>query len=210
MLKPTQVTALLFAVLSSLCCGCSATHRPDEPTHIELGGTPGAQVRGYYVRDGRRVSFDAALPTTLPPHGVSQFVVSKVNPGDELKVRVSGPDGSLSHGLPPGTGNGMHVQVAGGLSVSDISGGEARAGTQNALMVIAPYWYEGTWVFDDHAVGLEREPFVAGVPEMINHLVKDMPDARSGFRLTFSEKPFPGFQQKLAWVRLNRAAITTG
>ena len=58
------------------------------------------QVRGYYVRDGRRVSFDAALPTTLPPHGVSQFVVSKVNPGDELKVSVSGPERTL-RGQPP-------------------------------------------------------------------------------------------------------------
>lgn len=30
----------------------------------------------------------------------------------------------------------------------------------NALMVIAPYRYAGTWVFDDSAVGLKREPFV--------------------------------------------------
>src|SRR5438128_440849 len=38
----------------------------------------------------------------------------------------------------------------------------------NALMIIKPYWYERTWVFDDPATGLVREPFVAGVPEMIN------------------------------------------
>ncbi len=29
----------------------------------------------------------------------------------------------------------------------------------NSLMVIAPYWYKGTWVFDDESVGLVREPF---------------------------------------------------
>ena len=33
---------------------------------------------------------------------------------------------------------------------------------QNAIMVIAPYRYEGTWVFDDNRFGLVREPFVAG------------------------------------------------
>jgi hypothetical protein len=71
----------------------------------------------------------------------------------------------------------------------------------NAIMVIAPYWYNGTWVFDDPAVGLKREPFVAGVPEMIDTLVKDIPDAREGFRLTFSAKPFPGHQKTLTWLR---------
>ena len=71
----------------------------------------------------------------------------------------------------------------------------------NAIRVIAPYWYQGTWVFDDPAVDLVREPFVAGVPEMINRLVSDIPDARSGFRLTFSVAPFPGHQQVLIRVR---------
>ncbi len=71
----------------------------------------------------------------------------------------------------------------------------------NAIIVIAPYWYVGTWVFDDPEVGLVREPFVSGVPEMINELVEDIPDARDGFRMTFSEDRFPGFQRELAWLR---------
>jgi len=71
----------------------------------------------------------------------------------------------------------------------------------NALFVIVPYQYEGTWVFDDPSVGLVREPFVAGVPEMIEHVVSDIPDARKGFRLTFSAGPFPGYQRELIWVR---------
>src|SRR5271168_1448108 len=70
----------------------------------------------------------------------------------------------------------------------------------NAIMVIAPYWYNGTWVFDDPAVNLNREPFVAGVPEMIDGLVKGIPVAKDGFRLTFSANPFPGFQSKLTWL----------
>jgi hypothetical protein len=72
---------------------------------------------------------------------------------------------------------------------------------QNAIMVIAPYRYNGTWVFDDSQLGLVREPFVAGVPAMIDWLVADIPDADQGFRLTFSSRSFPGFQKKLTWVR---------
>jgi hypothetical protein len=70
----------------------------------------------------------------------------------------------------------------------------------NSLMVIAPYRYAGTWVFDDPAVGLKKEPFVAGVPEMIDEMVKDIPDAENGFRLLFATQPFPG-SQKLTWRR---------
>jgi pimeloyl-ACP methyl ester carboxylesterase len=71
----------------------------------------------------------------------------------------------------------------------------------NILMVITPYWYQGTWVFDDESVGLNREPFVAGVPEMIDDLVKDIPNARSGFRLLFTSAPFPGYQIELTRVK---------
>jgi len=71
----------------------------------------------------------------------------------------------------------------------------------NILMVIAPYWYQGTWVFDDESAGLDKEPFVAGVPEMIDDLVKDIPNARSGFRLLFSSVPFPSYQLELTRVK---------
>lgn len=71
----------------------------------------------------------------------------------------------------------------------------------NSVMVISPYDYNSTWVFDDPRVGLVREPFVAGVPEMIDLLVADIPDAKEGFRLLFSARPFPGYQKKLTWLR---------
>ncbi len=71
----------------------------------------------------------------------------------------------------------------------------------NAIMVIAPYWYNGTWVFDDPEVNLKREPFVAGVPEMIDVLVKEIPDSKDVFRLLFSAMPFPGHQKRLTWLR---------
>ena len=71
----------------------------------------------------------------------------------------------------------------------------------NAMLVIFPYRYEGTWVFDDERVGLEREPFVSGIPEMIDILVQDIPKAELGFKLLFSANPFPGYQAELVWVR---------
>jgi hypothetical protein len=81
------------------------------------------------------------------------------------------------------------------------NGCKRRSIMENAIKVITPYWYSGTWVFDDPAVDLIREPFVSGVPEMINVLVEEIRDARDDFRLTFSHLPFPGHQRKLDWLR---------
>jgi hypothetical protein len=75
------------------------------------------------------------------------------------------------------------------------------SGTVNSIGIIAPYKYQGTWVFDDAAAGLVREPFVAGIDTMIDHFVKDIPDAANGFRLLFSATPFPGHMFKLEWRR---------
>ena len=74
----------------------------------------------------------------------------------------------------------------------------------NSIMVIAPYRHAGTWVFDEPSRGLKREPFVAGIPEMIDEMVKDIPDAEKGFRLLFSTRPFPGHTHKLVWRRGDR------
>ena len=71
----------------------------------------------------------------------------------------------------------------------------------NTIQVISPYRDHGTWVFDDPNAGLVREPFVSGVPEMIDRLVRDIPNAELGFRLLFSAGPFPGYQAKFARTR---------
>ena len=71
----------------------------------------------------------------------------------------------------------------------------------NAISVLAPYRYEGLWVFDDPDVGLRREPFVMGIDTMIDRMVAGIPDARSGFRLLFSPTPFPGYTVRLEWRR---------
>lgn len=86
----------------------------------------------------------------------------------------------------------------------------------NQLMIIAPYWDDssGTWVFDRPDLGLYQEPFVLGVPHMIDQLTKDITNARNGFRLIFSHEPFPQFNDKLTrlqrdmggwWYRDNKA-----
>jgi hypothetical protein len=71
----------------------------------------------------------------------------------------------------------------------------------NTIGVIIPYKYAGMWVFDDPAVGLSREPFVAGIDTMIDRLVASIPNAEQGFRLVFSATPFPGHNVKLEWRR---------
>jgi hypothetical protein len=81
--------------------------------------------------------------------------------------------------------------------------------TANSIFVIQPYWHVGTWVFDDAGVGLRQEPFVAGIPEMIDELLTrsgiPIEAARKGFRLTFSASPFPGHT-----ARFDRTRAETG
>ncbi len=76
-----------------------------------------------------------------------------------------------------------------------------RTEPPSGVLALQPYRHEGGWVFDDPAVGLVREPFVAGITEMIDRLVAHVPNAASGFRLLFAAHPFEGNQTSLAWAR---------
>jgi hypothetical protein len=71
----------------------------------------------------------------------------------------------------------------------------------NSIMVIRPYRHAGTWVFDDPDKGLDKEPFVCGIPEIIDLVVRCVDNAERGFRLLFSASPFPGHTVKLVWLR---------
>jgi hypothetical protein len=73
--------------------------------------------------------------------------------------------------------------------------------SDNSLYVLHPYKDHGSWVFDDARVGLEREPFVLGIDDMIQRLVAKVPRAEQGFQLIFSPRPFPGYAAKLEWRR---------
>lgn len=76
-----------------------------------------------------------------------------------------------------------------------------ETGSSNAILVVAPYQHAGTWVFDDAARGIFKEPFVSGIPEMIDQLVQPIPEAGQGFRLLFSAREFPGYTHTLEWRR---------
>ena len=73
--------------------------------------------------------------------------------------------------------------------------------SMNTIFVIAPYKYEGMWVFDDPRAGLHREPFVSGADVIMDRLVVNLSNAEKGFRLLFSAAPFPGYAMKLEWRR---------
>jgi hypothetical protein len=66
----------------------------------------------------------------------------------------------------------------------------------NSILVIEPYRHAGTWVFDDEQVGLRKEPFISGVPEILDKMVADIPGAEKGFRLLFAAQDFPGSTHK--------------
>jgi hypothetical protein len=71
----------------------------------------------------------------------------------------------------------------------------------NSITAIHPYMRKGMWVFDDPAVGLREEPFVSGADAIIERMAVDIPNAKDGFTLLFSEGAFPGYQLELEWVR---------
>lgn len=76
-----------------------------------------------------------------------------------------------------------------------------KGNSGNALMTLRPYKWGHMWVFDDPAVGLRKEPFVNGVPEILEDILDQHDvDGEDGFYLTFSATPFPGAQRELVWV----------
>lgn len=70
----------------------------------------------------------------------------------------------------------------------------------NSIMAIKVYDYNGIWVFDDEKTGLVREAFVAGIDDMIDILIAEIPNAKTGFLMLFSETGFPTSQVKLTWL----------
>ncbi len=72
--------------------------------------------------------------------------------------------------------------------------------------VIYPYLLETYWCFDDEKTGLKQEPFVSGIPEMIERLieVKGISNARHGFVMTFGDEPIEGHDVDLKWLRADQ------
>lgn len=71
----------------------------------------------------------------------------------------------------------------------------------NSILVIHPYKDGGSWVFDDPAVGLVKEPFVAGADVLLDKLTARIPNAAKGVTVLFSANPFPGAKDFFEWRR---------
>jgi hypothetical protein len=67
------------------------------------------------------------------------------------------------------------------------------------IMVIYPFWQDGNWVFRDAEKGIDKDFFIAGADTVIAEMVAEIPDAKKGFRLLFSDMEFPDWQKKLVW-----------
>jgi len=68
----------------------------------------------------------------------------------------------------------------------------------NSLMVIEIYRHCSTWAFTDPAKGLQDEPFVAGIPEIIDFFIEEYGNkTQKTHRITFSASDFPGSHGKL-------------
>jgi hypothetical protein len=170
---------------------------------VTLRGTEGAPVHGFYIDNGSRVPLQRKLPVVLEGRGISIVGVGKLNAADDLSLEAKTEDGDyVGMYSPPGDAQGIGVQIGDGTAAGHyVSDRDLTQRPSNSLMVIEPYWDSGTWVFDDEQAGLRKEPFVEGVPEMIDHMVRDIPNARQGCRVTFSGAEFPGWQYKLTWVK---------
>jgi len=69
----------------------------------------------------------------------------------------------------------------------------------NSINVIMPYKWNGLWVFDDEAKGLDKELFVSGADLVMDVISREIPDAHDGFVLCFSETEFPGASIVAKW-----------
>jgi len=73
----------------------------------------------------------------------------------------------------------------------------------NQINTILPYRSMGGWAFDDNAVGLEREPFVAGADIAIDKIVEYLGIKTDKIKMTFSKDKFPGHHIKLEYITLD-------
>jgi len=68
----------------------------------------------------------------------------------------------------------------------------------NAMMSIKIYRHCDTWAFTDLSRGLKDEPFVCGVPEIIDYFIKKFSDpTKETHRIIFSARNFPYSHGKL-------------
>jgi Family of unknown function (DUF6717) len=68
-------------------------------------------------------------------------------------------------------------------------------------LAILSYWSDDTWAFDVPDHGIVREMFGFGIPEILDEITEEVPEARDGFRLTVSTEPVDPEAVELEWVK---------
>jgi hypothetical protein len=73
----------------------------------------------------------------------------------------------------------------------------------NALLILEIYRHAKTWCFTDSQRGLLHEPFVLGVPEIIDYVIeqKEKLDYSKTYQVIFSDTQFPGASYYLQQLR---------
>lgn len=79
-------------------------------------------------------------------------------------------------------------------------------------LTIYPYLIDPIWVFDYERAGLKEEAFVCGASEMISRVVatKKIPNAATGFALTFNDQPVVDCDVELSWLRKDETQLMPG
>tara|TARA_R110002020_G_scaffold84466_1_gene209204 strand:- start:427 stop:882 length:456 start_codon:yes stop_codon:yes gene_type:complete len=80
-----------------------------------------------------------------------------------------------------------------------LASGKSKLGTRdylNSIYTMRVYRHESAWVFDNPAVGLLKEPFVAGADEIFDEIahVRAVDPSRARIDILFSDAQFPGWQ----------------
>jgi hypothetical protein len=77
----------------------------------------------------------------------------------------------------------------------------------NSMLTIQLYRFAGTWAFTDEARELMHEPFVLGMPKIIDKVLKDNNIVSDQPKILFSAKPFPFHQGYLHYKNFESGGV---
>lgn len=74
----------------------------------------------------------------------------------------------------------------------------------NVIQILELRRVASTWVFDDRSKGIKNEPFVAGVPTVIDQILLRKQITDSSVMALFSGEDFPGTDVALEFEKLDK------
>jgi hypothetical protein len=122
-----KLNQLVLGILLLGLTGCATSSRnawQQGTTTINVTGTPGARITGFYVQDGQRHPIASSVPFTLSEPGLSEAEIRKAILADTFtaETRFRGPEERASYAnvvVPPGI-PGVRVSVRKGFSVEHL------------------------------------------------------------------------------------------